>query len=71
MAFAKYNTLPPRPEYVEKVKSCLVKRNGRTEQSIVKATGLTKTQALCAIDAMISKSEVTVEGSPKKFYLVE
>lgn len=71
MVLAIYNTLPPRPEYVEKVKKCLAKRNGRTEQSIVKATGLTKTQALCAIDVMVSKNEIYTEGTPRKFFLLE
>ncbi|MWJ28604.1 hypothetical protein GPM19_10365 [Halomonas sp. ZH2S] len=71
MVHARYNSLPARPEYVEKVKKCLIKKNGRTEQSIAKATGLTKTQALCAIDAMVAKNEILVEGKPKKFFLVE
>lgn len=64
-----FNKLPPKPEYLSKVKQALNAHSSLSEREIVTATGLTKTQALCAVDSLI-KDGTVVRTADKKFSLV-
>ncbi len=62
-----YNTLPPRPEYIKKVLKALSRNGNLTEVEIVAESGLTKTQALCALVELMKQGNVSkVDGT--KFY---
>ena len=64
--FAYFNKLPVRVEYIKEVKRLLVNGDFSLDQ-IFKKTRLTKTQAGCAVDALIKKGEVQViEESGRK-----
>lgn len=62
-----YNTLPPRPEYISKVLKALSKNGNLTESEIVAKSGLTKTQALCALVELIKLGNV-IKIDDTKFY---
>lgn len=68
MRLTPLNTLPPRKEYLEKVLRCLAAAE-RTEKEIISATGLTKTQALCALEALMKQHMVTRDKKSKYFAL--
>jgi hypothetical protein len=65
---APFNKLPPKPEYIDKIKASLHSNGSQTERELVASTGLTKTQALCALDVLISEGTV-LRASNKQFEL--
>lgn len=67
MAIAKYNKLPPRPEYIRKVESALKRGGAQSITNLILSTGLSKTQAACALDALIAGGRVKFDLSEKKF----
>ena len=69
MRLTPLNTLPPRDEYLQKVCRVLIKSE-RTEKEILVATGLTKTQALCALEVLIKRNVVVKDVKNKRFKLV-
>lgn len=62
-----YNTLPPRPEYISKVLKALSRNGNLTEVEIVAKSGLTKTQALCALVELMKQGHVS-KVDDTKFY---
>jgi hypothetical protein len=68
MKLAHYNKLPPKPECIEKVSSALRNSLGPvTERGLMKMTGLTRTQTLCALEPLVSEKLVLVIQGPRRF----
>ena len=65
----KFNTLPPKPEYIKKVRIALKSSSPVKLAEIVARTGLTNTQALCALDSMIKNGEATKERDSNSFLI--
>lgn len=70
MRLAPYNSLPPRPEYTQKVVACLSDGKDWTAFNLCKATGLTKTQVLCTLEQLIASEKISTKENPKRFSLV-
>jgi len=68
MRMTPMNNLPPRKEYIQKVIRALT-RSERTEKDIMQATGLTKTQTLCSLEALIKQQIVVKDLTSKCFRL--
>ena len=66
----RFNTLPPRPEHSKKVVSFLRKGGEIVLSEIVAGTGLTRTQVLCALDAMVRAGQVKKATKTWAFTLV-
>lgn len=67
-----YNTLPARDEYISLIRSKLVGGGRFQVKSLENKSALTKTQVLCALQALIDKGEVAFEvrGKTKYFFMV-
>ena len=63
-----FNTLPPKPEYLRKVRNALTTESPLSLHKIVKATGLTKTQVACTLEQMVADGEIIETGSSPKMY---
>lgn len=73
MPLAPFNSLPPRPEYIEKVITCLTKEDLQLA-GLISKTKLTRTQVACTLDSLIAKKKVSEYYSSDKrkvFQLVE
>lgn len=67
----KFNSLPPKPEHIRKVRAVLRASIAPIKLAqLVSQTGLTNTQALCALDLMTKTGEVLKEGGSNTFYIV-
>jgi len=55
----RFNTLPPKPEHSKKVLAALRKGDEHTLANLVAATGLSRTQVLCALDPMVRAGKVS------------
>jgi DNA-binding IclR family transcriptional regulator len=66
-----FNSLPPKPAYLSKVLNALEKSTGLSEKEIVLQTGLTKTQALCALGELVKYGRVERNESTKRYSLIE
>jgi len=66
-----FNTLPPKPVYLSKVLNALEKSSDLSEKEIVVQTGLTKTQALCALVELVKSGRVEKIESTKRYRLIE
>lgn len=64
-----FNTLPPKPEYLAKVLSALSKGSELSEKDLILRTGLTKTQALCALVELVTTKKVTKSEDTKRYSL--
>lgn len=64
-----FNTLPPKPEYLAKVLSALSKGSELSEKDLVLRTGLTKTQALCALIELVKNKKVMKSDDTKRYSL--
>lgn len=69
MALAAFNKLPPKPIHLEKVKKALGP-NECSEKELQDATGLTKTQLLCALEALIIEGVAVKNKATKKYAAV-
>ncbi len=65
-----FNTLPPKPEYLAKVLSALAKGSEMSEKDLVLRTGLTKTQALCALIELVKSNKVKKLVDTKRYCLI-
>jgi hypothetical protein len=66
-----FNTLPAKPEYISKVLGVFHKGTKVTEKELVLRSGLTKTQALCALIELIKTGKVKKDGSANSYTLIE
>lgn len=66
-----FNSLPPKPAYLSKVLNALSNSTDLSEKEIVLHTGLTKTQALCALVELVKTEKVRKIESTKRYSLVE
>ncbi len=67
----KFNTLPPKPEYIEAIVKVLSKSEWIGMQALTQASRLTKTQASCAIDDLLNRGVViskTQNKTPKTIF---
>ena len=64
---ANFNTLPPKEEHVTSVINVLAQCDLPMAQ-IQRRTGLTKTQAGCALDSLIASGKVEVLNKDKNYY---
>lgn len=71
MTLARFNTLPPKPEYIEKLRLSLSNSQGKSESELLRETKLTKTQLYCTIDFFKKESIIEKDPKTKKFYLKE
>jgi hypothetical protein len=53
-----FNRLPPRGEYIEKVMDCLTQHGKLSCTELMRLTGLSKTQVMCALEAKICDGTV-------------
>jgi hypothetical protein len=58
--------LPPRPADLERVKRALG-RGPAARQELMRRTGLTQTQVLCSVDALIAAGEVLYDATARTF----
>lgn len=65
-----FNTLQPKPEHLKKVISVMERRDAVKVVDFVQMTGLSKTQVLCALNALVQQGAVTQQESPLRFTLV-
>jgi hypothetical protein len=70
MKLSAFNTLPPRKEYLLKVMRVLNHRGALSERELIESTGLTKTQLLCALEALIADGSVGKMADKKYLALV-
>jgi hypothetical protein len=66
----KFNTLPPRPEHLRKVTNALKGGQVLKVADLVQATGLSRTQVLCALDGLVGQGLVAKQLEPLRFSLV-
>ena len=67
----KFNTLPPKPEHIKKIRFVLNRANGPLKLAdLVAETGLTNTQALCALDLLIKIGEAHKEHGVNSFQII-
>lgn len=66
MKLTVFNTLPPRKEYLSKVMRALTRDSALSERELIDVTGLTKTQLLCALEALIAQG--SVNKMPDRMY---
>jgi len=67
---AYFNDLPAKPVYIDRVKRVLAS-GALGQTALVTKTGLTKTQALCAVDALVADGKLQIiESTPKKYKLI-
>jgi DNA-binding IclR family transcriptional regulator len=66
-----FNILPPKPAYLSKVLKALETSTDLSEKEIVSQTGLTKTQALCALVELVKSGRVEKIESTKRYSLIE
>jgi|GEM_PF-5123236 len=69
MKLTPFNSLPPKEDHLEKVITALTESDALNRQELVSATKLTRTQALCAVEALIAKGVVLEDKTTKKFQL--
>jgi hypothetical protein len=62
-------SLPVRPEYVTAVRAALKRHSSLNRKRLLEASGLSLTQALCAIYALIALGEVEYEQQLAVFRL--
>ena len=62
-----FNTLPPKDEYLLKIRRALKKVVSLTETELVNATGLTKTQTLCALQLLVRDGVIVRDNASKKY----
>lgn len=55
---APFNSLPPRPEYINKVMKVLKANSKLSRFSIQKRTNLTQTQVACTLEKLVSDGEI-------------
>lgn len=65
-----FNSLPPKPAYLSKVLNALERSTDLSESEIVIQTGLSKTQALCALVEMVKTGRVEKIESTKRYRLI-
>lgn len=53
-----FNSLPPKPEHVSAIESVLARKRTVTLSVLLELTGLSKTQAMCALNALMSTGTV-------------
>jgi DNA-binding IclR family transcriptional regulator len=55
MSLTPFNDLPPKPEYVAKIKAAFQGHQSLRLAELIAKTGLTKTQVLCAVQPLIKE----------------
>lgn len=64
----RFNTLPPKPEHLKRVRVAIGTAAASIKLSeLVAQTGLTNTQALCALDLLIKNGEAVKERGSNSF----
>jgi len=58
--------LPPRPADLERIRRAL-QRGPLTRQTLIQRTGLSQTQTLCAVDALIASGEISYLADTRQF----
>jgi len=68
---ARYNHLPPRPEYIAKVRSVLANHSPIGEKILINRSRLTKTQTLCALEHLLDlgEAEICIIDGAKRYKL--
>ena len=61
----RFNDLPPKPEYLQRVRLAMRKQPVASAVTLVTITGLTRTQVLCALEELLKLGEVVREPGPK------
>lgn len=62
-----FNTLPPKDEYLVKIRRALKMGGALTATELVSATGLTKTQMLCALQPLMQEGIIVRDSVSKKY----
>lgn len=65
----RFNTLPARPEYLKKVTSALKRRSELKVADLVQATGMTRTQVMCALEELVRQGKVIQHSGALQFSL--
>lgn len=69
--FYRYGDLPPRAADVDRVRRALQRRGPMDRKSLVEATRLSQSQAMCAVDALIATGDVLYDAEARQFSTVE
>lgn len=70
MRLSPFNFLPPRAEYLSKVRQAFKSKKQLSQGELLVATGLTKTQLLCSLEALIMDGEIEKNLETKQFELL-
>lgn len=70
MSLTPFNKLPPKPAHLNKVLSAFNSGSELTEKELIIASGLTKTQTLCAAEELMKQGAISRDSSTKKFHLL-
>lgn len=66
---APFNSLPPKSSHLKAVVGALTIKEGANVKYLVDRTRLTRTQVLCALEALIQTGQVVQSGTPSTFSL--
>lgn len=67
-----FNSLPPKPEYINKVLAMLEKHPDSRLMDIERKTRLTKTQVMCTIKELLKEKKIeTINGNSRRYRLIE
>lgn len=66
-----FNALPPKAQYLTKVRMALTGGASCSEKELIFRTGLTKTQLLCAVQALQLLQEVDWNNETRKYQLLK
>ena len=68
MRLATFNTLPPKANHLSAIMGALNKHGPLGISDLVRKTGLTRTQALCALEQLINEQSVKVASDKPRTY---
>jgi len=71
MRLTPFNDLPPRPEHTAKVRAAFERHEVLAIIELISMTQLTRTQVLCAMDALVAEGTVTKEKGSMRFRRAE
>lgn len=63
----RFNRLPPKEEYLSKVRRLMQSGKPLSEAEMIQATGLTKTQLLCTVQRLIEDGALVRDSATKKY----
>lgn len=69
--FTPFQTLPVRPEYLAAVRRAIKRRQPISRRELPRVAGLSRNQAMCAIEHLVATGEVEFDAATASFTLRE